>query len=315
LTGNGGGVYTDENGFAGIGPKQFMITHFINGSTDVTFEGRYLYDPTVPLWAPGSGQVTGAHYEGLWYSVEAISESFTTPTFHLSHNGVPRDVSGPDIVTTATSSFVLHVSLNDGTGEYDLQFNGYAQENGNNVVVRKANMRWRKQGVGWTQYCRMADGTPDPIVFQQGIGVHPLNADLLYNSAYVTPGCRHGGPATVRLWGYTYRINTPTADLFKAALHMKRASYCGDRTFYTESGTQISIWDAAGVNQDPVTPMEASWGPNGATCVDLQSVRRPDVEYPPNIGQYFSGTCADGRVIPPCSAKGSLASAAGAPSP
>src|SRR5688572_1311687 len=42
-TGNHGGTYTDENGYAGIGSTQFLITHFINSSGGVSIEGRYLY--------------------------------------------------------------------------------------------------------------------------------------------------------------------------------------------------------------------------------------------------------------------------------
>jgi hypothetical protein len=304
--GNGGGVYTDENGFVGIGPNQFLITHLINvvdstGTKHVNLAGRY-YSASDGYWRAGTGQVTGAHYQNEWYSVEELNESFTVPKFTLSRSGITRDVTGPDIQYNNGLGLVLHVSLDDGTGEYDLSWGNYSSEPGNNVVVRKAYMRWQsqKQGTTWTQYCRMADGTPDPIVFQQGIGVHPVTADLIYDSAYVTPGCRHGGPATVRLWGYSYRNNTSTADQFKAALHMKRASYCGDRSFYTKSGTEILIWDDFPVNQQfdtstNVTSLEAAWGPNGATCVNLGYVRHGDVEYP--AGHYFDGYCPDANGV------------------
>lgn len=317
--GNSNGVYTDENGSASMGPNQFMIAHFINTPTQVTLVGRYLYDaPTGPdFWVQGTGYVSGADFQGEWFAVDSIDESFTVPIFTLSRSPTvpPFQVTGSQLVT---GPLILHVSIDDGTHDYDLSWNSYSSEPGNNVVVRKANMRWRNQklGLGWTQYCLNEDGSNDPVVFQKGIGVHPVTADLIYNASFVTVGCRHGGMATVRLWGYSYQAGTASADLFRAGLHMKRASYCGDKAFYTHSGTQIWIWDSSGINAGAVTPgMEASWGPNGATCVNLNFVRHGDVDYPLGSGNYFDGHCPT-YTLPPCgSGPGTLASKAQTPIP
>jgi hypothetical protein len=140
----------------------------------------------------------------------------------------------------------------------------------------------------------------DPVVFQQGIDVNPITAVMVQNNAYVTLSCRHGSLASARWWGYSYR-NQATADLFEAAMHMKRASYCGDDTFYTLPNTLIKVKDSTGLMDDKLNPseFEASWGraPNGsirALCVNEHWRRQPHVLFPPNDpinGKEFDGDC------------------------
>jgi hypothetical protein len=313
--GNGGGVYTEENGSAGIGPSHFMIAHFINNGSNVTFVGRYLQYPTEPLWAFGTGTVVSATYQNLTYYVQAIGEN---PIGQPAYSTVPwikfANVATP-ITGTQIEGVIFHIQLDNDPAHYDLSWNDYhlattAEVNGptnQNNTVHSFNMRWREVRFAalslpmvWTDYCRDADGTRDHIVFQQGIGVHPVSGDLAYNQTFTTVGCVHGAIATVRLWGYTYRENTASADLFKAAIHMKRASYCGDASFYTVGGTFIGISDNQGINSyDPSLRIEAQWGPNGATCVNLDAVRHSDVAfaYPGELPAYFGGTCPD-RIDP-----------------
>jgi len=155
------------------------------------------------------------------------------------------------------------------------------------------------------EYCTRAPvddthpGEMDPVVFQQGIDVNPITAVMAQNNAYVTLSCRHGSLATVRWWGYSYR-NSATADLFEAAMHMKRASYCGDDTFYTRRDTLIMVRDSSGLMDDPLDPLEfeAKWGrpsagsPIRALCVNKLWRRRPGALFPPDPnGVKFKGQC------------------------
>ena len=121
------------------------------------------------------------------------------------------------------------------------------------ATIHKANMRWRIAGAPGTpqSYCRRANGTEDQVVFQQGIAVNAINAAVHRNAAFVTLACRYGGPPTVRLWGYPYRSGD--TDYFDAGLHMKRASYCGDASYFTQPETLLLVGDDHGTHTELTT--------------------------------------------------------------
>jgi ADYC domain-containing protein len=167
----------------------------------------------------------------------------------------------------------------------------------------------------WTEYCLDASNAADTVLFQQGIDVDVVNADVLdRGSSYVTLSCRKGAIASGRSWGYGYR-DTGTNDiaLFDAALHMKRASYCGDVAYYTSAGTQIYIWDADSINTSSkanpanLYDIEAVWdttGTTGALCVNynltnstLDKRRHHDADSG-GLGTW-DGTC-NGNPMPHC---------------
>jgi hypothetical protein len=131
-------------------------------------------------------------------------------------------------------------------------------------------------------------------------------------NSYVTLSCLHGAIATAHWWGYSYRGTPAQTDMFEAAMHMKRASYCGDDAFYTRRNVVIMMRDEVGnLGNDAIRPLEfeASWdrawlpdGPIRATCINRLKRRRPGALYPPNpnFGVDFDGTC-DGNPLPDCS--------------
>jgi hypothetical protein len=310
--GNGGGVYTEEDGFAGIGANYFMITHFIDnpapagGYASVTLSGRR-WNPYTTSYQVDSGEVLGAWFNGVWYNrVLSVSEDLTLPTWQLSNGGASTPVVGSEMYT---GSLQLLVHLNDGTDskqQYVLAFNGFSTENGPDATIRRTNMIWKMPGApSYQPYCKRADlVTNDPVVFQQGFAVNAITADFAANNAFVTVACRNGGPPTVRSWGYTYQ--TTTTLRFQAALHMKRASYCGDNTYYTQSGTNILVYDPVGKQNDITTAnyqeIEAVWGPDRALCVNLNKLRHKAGQGP--VGWMgtpkFNGDCADGTHINYC---------------
>lgn len=163
-------------------------------------------------------------------------------------------------------------------------------------------LSWRdtRTGAPPVPYCADAQGGADTVVFQQGIDVDPVNgrvAATATTAGLVTLSCSLGAPAKVYGWGYRYE---PRALFyFAAAIQMKRASYCGDEGHYTVAGTEIHIFDDQGIHPigfklaDKITAVEASWTPDGATC--MTPGNRRHVEMP------FAG-CPK-RVLPPCDAK------------
>ena len=310
---NGGGVYTEELGDASIGPNDFMITHFINVSGGgVTLEGRGI-DTTHPTYYKTQpGTVYYARYNGgPMRQVLSVSETGTLPTFKLATPNGPNFVTGADLLH-------LQLVLSFGGKLWSITFWNRWQEPGiagnPNVTLQKFDMRWEEGELATANaqpYCRRApinNSDPDAVVFEQGIKVNPVTAIMAQDDSYVTLSCRHGAVAMVRWWGYVYNGGPNQTEMFEAAMHMKRASYCGDDSFYTRANTDIMIRDTAGNLHDTLSPtdFEARWGrpanggPIRALCVNMAHRRHPAALYPPVTGDLFTGTCENGPTIPAC---------------
>jgi ADYC domain-containing protein len=317
---NGTGVYFEEQGSAGIGPYQALITHFINNNgLYVSFQAR-VNDPTNG-WVYTTGMVDGAVYNGVSYNVTAIGTNPSYPTYPsvtLKNAGGTITVWGYYF-----SNLQLNISLTSPVKQqYALTFGpstwGAANydpgvgNSGHFTADYKWDMQWRDlwQPSSTTQpYCKRAPTVDaggnktqldDSVVFQSGIDVDPQTGHVFANANDVTMSCRYGAPATAYWWGYDWN-----SDLwhFAAAIHMKRASYCGDAGFHTVGGTKIDVQDEtyiegatslAGITiQD--TKVEAFWGPNGAICYNQP--RRPDLK--DHGVTEFGGSCG-GNPLPRC---------------
>jgi hypothetical protein len=239
---NGNGIYGEELADIGVGPNEFMFTRFVNvAGGGVTIRGRY--KASAVQWLFSTGAVYYANYNGQTHlTVLSVEETGTVPKWQLFDGSNTITVTGDQI-----ADMQLVVTLDDGTLNelYTLKFENYGSE----TLTQLVNMRWKlTTGTTWNQYCHRTDGTNDEVVFQQGIAVDPVDASVNRTPAAVTLSCRRGAMATVRLWGYSYRgSNVTLTNLFDAGLHMKRASYCGDASFYTRANTEILVWDNQGI--------------------------------------------------------------------
>jgi hypothetical protein len=293
---NGTGVYTAEDGYAGIDSYQLMITHFINHGSYVTFQGRY-FDASLTEWfaLPNPGSIYYANYNGKKnLLVTGVSESYTIPTWTLFDNSTSTTIT---VTGAQLLDLQLYITLanpiNSKTELYMIDFDSVATDVGKGAV-RKFNMRWRPATANAlpTQYCVDANNQPDQVVFQQGMYVNPVTAMVVRNSntaGFVTLSCRLGAMATVHWWGYAYRLGFNTF-YFDSGLHMKRASYCADAHHYTKAGTLIQIQDNQGIQNDQIDHLEAYWSPTGAKCLD--TMRHP--------GMGFNRMC-NGVLLPHCS--------------
>src|SRR5262245_27752450 len=96
---NGGGVYTEELGNAGIGVGDFMITHFVYDPTTDTesLQGR-VFDTGLGDWTIQNGTIEYAVLVGTpgQFVVNHIVEQGTMPTFTLTPTGggTPVPVTG-----------------------------------------------------------------------------------------------------------------------------------------------------------------------------------------------------------------------------
>jgi hypothetical protein len=330
-TGNGTGVYYEEGGNAGIDSLRLMITHFTNTSNTygpyVSFAGRY-ENTTTGIWyflPANAGHVVRAIYNGVEYKVVGVGESNTYPYFTLQDyaNDAPFTVWGYyfpnlkiDIAISTPIDGQWRLSFLPSTSGQPFGTDNYSQNLSPNVKTADQNVVYKWDM--WYQnlktlapaqpYCLRAPQvdsygnkyTPDDYVaFQKGIDVDPVTGSVNTGSNDVTLSCRYGAIATAYYWGYNY-----TTDWwhFASAIHMKRASYCGDANYFTVSGTLINIQDEVPIEGVQTTvsdnTVEAFWTPSGAACYN--GPRRPNLYDKFGI-KPFDGNCPDGTVIPPCS--------------
>ena len=302
---NGTGVYTAEAGFAGIGPTQLMITRFINNHTEterpefVTFQGRY-FDATYQEWVAKltePGKIVSATYHGKPVQVLSVREQDTSPTWTVMDENGPISVVGDQIVDLALAITFDVTHPAPASYRYVLEFDlaRVVGDDRSQQTVHGFALRWREASDGpTTPYCFAPDATgtlePDPVVFQQGMSVDPVNGAVTRDastSGLVTLSCGQGALATVYRWGYQYRAPGETA-YFDAGIPMKRASYCADARFFTIAGTAIQIADDHPfIDESPIKYTEAWWTADGALCFNAENARHSD------MAQDFTGVCKD----------------------
>lgn len=301
---NGNGVYIAENGLAGLGRRHVVITHFVNKGSSVGLEGGFFLPPQAigqaPIWrAVSDGEVFGADYGNTApgtqaYQVVSVSETSTVPTWtvRLRKGPFPNTTVSGDQVRQLTL-YVRFVAAGE-TEQYVLRFDGPATVQVGPNDRRPATsygMMWSPTITsGRTPYCLGPRSTsrlrqPDPVVFQQGIDVDAVTGKVTAATDKVTISCYLGALATVYRWNYDYAGTDRF--YFDAGIQMKRASYCANAEYYTTSGTQILIRDDKGIHNDPITALEASWGEDGALCIDPQNLRHPDIA----LQKQFTRTC------------------------
>jgi hypothetical protein len=88
--------------------------------------------------------------------------------------------------------------------------------------------------------------------------------------------CTAGSQGKCILWGYDpWGVGAHGEDLsayYQACQHLVHADYQGNGVPHTRNGTDIDIWDKAGVQSpdtqgDPAYAFEAGWSATGAVCV------------------------------------------------
>lgn len=119
----------------------------------------------------------------------------------------------------------------------------------------------------------------------------PVRGTFRDDGSYVPAGnnsdawllsCTSGSQAKCVLWGYDpdgrAADGRSLAQWYQACQHVVRADYDGKGVPHTKNGTEVDVWDDAGVQtsaHDPASTFEAGWGPDGAVCV--ARTRWPDL--------------------------------------
>jgi len=133
-----------------------------------------------------------------------------------------------------------------------------------------ADGTWRPLCVDRNHKPIFADSVPGSWNLTSGVpgggSYHPDTADF-------TLACR--GSAIAKCVELGYKPWTGHRRELAACVRALRADYCGDGTSHTVDGTQVNIYDFAGVQLDGAAWVpEAEWGPDGAACVAKESQTR-----------------------------------------
>lgn len=294
---NGTGVYFQEGGRAAMDPIELMIVQFVNVGASVDVVGRYRTDTGV--WEFTRGHVEGVLVAGAQRQVLSMRASGTIPTWTITQPSAPGFV---DVTDTGLLNLrlVLSFPISNSARLYTFWLSAHSIEvttpSGPAGVPRNL---YKYQAVyqpiqsvnppvpiGPVKgYCVDANKQLDPVVFQEGITVHPVYGSVSRASSanVVTLSCRKGAIATVFSWGYPYLGIPGNTFYFDSGIHMKRASYCGNAAAYTENGVQIWFRDDKGINNLSGPVLEAWWTPTRALC--LGTPRRPA------IAAAFPGSC------------------------
>jgi ADYC domain len=91
-------------------------------------------------------------------------------------------------------------------------------------------------------------------------------------------------------WGFA----SASQSEFNACVRAARADYCGTGASYTRAGTPFVVYDGSATNQSLCRPgecFEASWGTNGATCIN--HLRYEALLQLAQAAQYTQGGAAD----------------------
>lgn len=160
----------------------------------------------------------------------------------------------------------------------------------------------RVEGVSnWESLCKDTRGDREPASFLGGATFDPFTAARTSAVDAVTMSCQKGGITTCMEWGYrpwqlginsTTRQDELLTNAHAACIQMKRAAYCGNKS-YTKDGTTIEIADLydPSIQQSSVQTLEAIWTSTGAVCLNVANRRHTDIP--------FNGCLS---ALPPCPA-------------
>ena len=156
------------------------------------------------------------------------------------------------------------------------KFKGFAVLPGTDIAVYSLDLKDK----GWQSLC---EGGTDVIMLaaiwdpETGDRIADAPSDVL------TFACR--GAALAKCVEFGYRPwasvgGVSLRDHHQACTRMVRADYCGDGTPHTFDGTPIHVLDPLGIQtEDPQVDyvVEAEWGPDGATCLNVGNTRHPEL--------------------------------------
>ncbi|WP_143140930.1 ADYC domain-containing protein [Nannocystis exedens] len=179
--------------------------------------------------------------------------------------------TGTTLVGTQLVDSILHFGLVDGAPKKrKLKIAGAALQS-SGLWLYDLQI---KDDVGvWEPLCVDALGNATQAVMVGAVWDPSTGDRLPAVSGLVTLACRDAAIGKCAEWGYH---PWEFADHHQACTRMVRADYCGDGASHTIDGMVIHVLDEIGVEEAEANldyVVEAEWGPDGATCLNLESTR------------------------------------------
>jgi len=164
-----------------------------------------------------------------------------------------------------------------------------------------------EQGV-WDPLCVDQEGNAHNAIILDEIWDPATGARTEVGGGAVTFACQGAALAKCADWGYLPWADLEglsLKDMHQACTRMVRADYCGDGSAHTVDGTLIHVLDELGIQEDDDGldyGIEAEWGPDGATCLNVENTRLDGVEIGcsiPACGDSFAsgGMLQSGKVF------------------
>ena len=248
----------------------------------------------------GPGLGLGLNGPGLGLGLNGITLDGSQLSVVVTKDGVSYPMSGTDLIGAEYElSLKVDVDGQQVTQQVFLRIDNIVQSSQQDDVYLYYMTYRSGTDQAWQSYC--ADNTVGAIPFK-GVWNQTTGAHVDDPSAF-TFGCANAAVGKCALWGYrpwatATRCPDPDKeysdkqkakkcttislqDHHQACTRMVRADYCGNGTPATVDGTLIDVWDTlAPPIQTQFTdwPVEAEWGPDGATCMNY--MRHPEFGYP-----------------------------------
>ena len=179
--------------------------------------------------------------------------------------------NGATLVGTQLVGSILHFGLVDGAPKKRKVKIAGATAQASGLWLYDLQI---KDDVGaWEPLCMNALGGATQAIMVGEVWDPDTGDRVATESGLVTLACRDAAIGKCAEWGY-HPWEWP--DHHQACTRMVRADYCGDGESHTIDGMVIHVLDEIGVeNPEPGTnyAVEAEWGPDGATCLDLAHTR------------------------------------------
>ena len=283
---NGRGIYNVEGGDYCVATASgvFCPTGFSTGPGSLhSLQITGIFNSGGP-WTHTSSAVSGS-LAGAPVTPVSMSAPDTSVTIQVvDAGGHERALSGNDL-----SDLILDFSVDERRYQLALLLPGDKPTEVKSVLEYAVMVRPLGQPK-WESLCKDLKGESEPASVLGGATFDPFNATRTSDVYAVTMSCERGGITTCMEWGYLpwqFGLNTatkqdePLTNAHAACIQMKRAAYCGDKS-YTKDGTEIEIADGfdPSVQQSAVKDLEALWTPTGVACLNVANRRHTDIPFP-----------------------------------
>ena len=225
--------------------KTAIVDQEVVGDNGVSINGVSINGVSVNGVSVNGVSINGVSVNGV--SVNGVSVNGVSLN-GVSVNGV--SINGNDFIGAQ-----FGVSLSNG-GTTTLRIDDMGALTGDNIDVQTYSLSINTDS-GWVALCGGGEAVAVPGSWNQTTGA--------WTDGGFSFACR--GSSVAKCLELGYKTWDGFSDHQHACVRMLRADYCGDGVSHTVNGTQINLYDNAGVQADTESWLiDGEWGPDGALC-------------------------------------------------